>query len=105
MGSNYEGRLGIGDQFSFNINEPQLIKKSLNTPFINVVCGWEHSLALTENGQLYSWGDGKNGKLGNGGVSSRWEPTIIDSPDLIGSNIIEISCGFQHTLVLNGIIC
>lgn len=31
-----------------------------------VQCGTEHVLALSANGELYSWGCGKDGRLGSG---------------------------------------
>jgi len=31
-----------------------------------VAAGWGHSIALTSNGEIYSWGYGKDGQLGQG---------------------------------------
>ena len=30
-----------------------------------MACGWDHSIALTTEGDLYSWGRGSKGQLGN----------------------------------------
>lgn len=31
--------------------------------------GGKHCLALTSNGEMYSWGEGDDGKLGHGGTA------------------------------------
>lgn len=33
---------------------------------IRIACGWSHTLALCEDGSLFSWGDGTDGRLGHG---------------------------------------
>ena len=32
----------------------------------HIACGWDHSLAVTRTGTLYTWGAGQYGKLGHG---------------------------------------
>ena len=32
----------------------------------HISCGHNHTMALTERGQLYSWGDDRHGQLGLG---------------------------------------
>lgn len=39
-----------------------------------------HTLALTEDGQLYSWGDGDYGKLGHGNCTTYKTPKLIKGP-------------------------
>ncbi len=43
----------------------------------NVSCGFSHTLALTKNGKVFSWGQGKFGALGHGSNESKKEPTEI----------------------------
>jgi len=38
---------------------------------VKVVCGLEHSLALTTEGKIYSWGSNGEGQLGHGKKTSR----------------------------------
>ena len=33
---------------------------------VQVCCGQQHSMALTEAGQVYMWGSNNRGQLGNG---------------------------------------
>uniref|UniRef100_A0A453NIV4 Uncharacterized protein n=1 Tax=Aegilops tauschii subsp. strangulata TaxID=200361 RepID=A0A453NIV4_AEGTS len=36
-----------------------------------VACGWRHTLALTENKNVFSWGRGASGQLGHGEIIDR----------------------------------
>jgi alpha-tubulin suppressor-like RCC1 family protein len=36
-----------------------------------VACGWRHTLALTENKNVFSWGRGTSGQLGHGEIVDR----------------------------------
>jgi alpha-tubulin suppressor-like RCC1 family protein len=60
------GRLGTGDEstrFSFVcIETGGLISKKV----ISVALGQDHTLAITENGEIFSWGSNKFGQLGYG---------------------------------------
>ncbi|KAF1783532.1 Concanavalin A-like lectin/glucanase domain [Phytophthora cactorum] len=46
---------------------------------VKVACGWDHSLAVSATGKVYTWGSGTNGKLGHGDEESFDIPTIGDS--------------------------
>ena len=39
-----------------------------------------HTLALTTNGEVFSWGDGDYGKLGHGNSSTQKYPRLIQGP-------------------------
>ena len=56
------------------------------------------TLALTEDGTVYSWGDGDFGKLGRGGSDGCNVPHVIDR--LNGLGICQIECGAQFSLAL-----
>lgn len=47
---------------------------------IDIACGGgdAQTLAVTECGSVYSWGDGDYGKLGRGGSDGSKEPKLID---------------------------
>jgi alpha-tubulin suppressor-like RCC1 family protein len=65
-------------------------------PVTKVTCGNLHSLALCENGQTYSWGQGKFGALGNGRSDNQYEPNLLSV-----QSIIDISAGGHHSGFLN----
>ena len=54
-----------------------------------------HSLAITEEGSLYTWGCGKDGKLGHGGSEPEWLPRRVSSTLTV--HIVQAACGREHT--------
>ena len=47
--------------------------------FDQVACGSEHSMALSSDGELYSWGLNFKGQLGVGDFENRPQPLLVDS--------------------------
>jgi alpha-tubulin suppressor-like RCC1 family protein len=43
----------------------------------SVAAGAEHSVVSTETGQVYAWGWGRYGNLGDGFCLDRYEPTKV----------------------------
>jgi hypothetical protein len=68
-----------------------------NEKIVMISCGLEHSLALTESGRVFGWGDNYSGQLGVD-VRRSSEPIIIKLNDL---KIQKISCGWNHSLLLS----
>jgi hypothetical protein len=48
-----------------------------------------HSLALTESGEVFSWGDGDYGKLGHGNCYRQKRPKQIEA--LQGEEVVQVS--------------
>ncbi len=44
---------------------------------MQVVCGYAHVLALTDDGRLYAWGSNVYGQLGNGTKTNLLMPTQV----------------------------
>lgn len=45
--------------------------------FFQIVCGYAHTLALTDEGLLYAWGANTYGQLGNGSKNNLLSPAHI----------------------------
>ncbi len=58
------GQVGIGSTQD-SVATPQLIAALQNDKISQFACGWRHTLALTQQGQMYSWGRGVSGQLGH----------------------------------------
>ncbi|XP_025832237.1 E3 ubiquitin-protein ligase HERC2 [Agrilus planipennis] len=92
------GRLGIGGTDSVLV--PTLIE-SIQHIFIKKVAvnsGGKHCLALTADNEVYSWGEGDDGKLGHGNRNACERPKLIEA--LQGYEIIEIACGGAHSAAI-----
>lgn len=64
-----------------------------------IVSGAEHSIVLTSNGDVFSFGCGLRGALGHGDVSSLKVPKQIEA--LAGLKIIDISAGLFHSVAIS----
>ena len=90
------GKLGHGNSFSYK--KPQRIRGELEGKSVVVIsAGYRHSGAVTEDGVLYTWGEGDFGRLGHGDSQSRDVPTMVKD---IGP-VSQIACGAAHTLALS----
>jgi hypothetical protein len=87
-----------------SFTSPQLIEefaleKALHrTKIIQIACGAQHSVGITDIGELYTWGSGEDGRLGHGDMRDRATPRKVMA--LLRSRVIHASCGGAHTAVL-----
>ena len=93
------GRLGHGD----NVTQlrPKHVKGLTGHRVVQVACGSRdaQTLALTDEGMVFSWGDGDFGKLGRGGSEGCAVPANVEK--LNGMGIVQIECGAQFSLALS----
>jgi E3 ubiquitin-protein ligase HERC2 len=75
---------------------PAVVDGLVGKHVIQISVGALHTLALTSNGEVYSWGDNEHGQLGNGGTTSNKKPQILST--LRGQRIFKISCGSSHSI-------
>uniref|UniRef100_A0A671MH26 RCC1 and BTB domain-containing protein 2-like n=1 Tax=Sinocyclocheilus anshuiensis TaxID=1608454 RepID=A0A671MH26_9TELE len=62
-----------------------------------VACGYAHTLALTDEGFIYSWGANSYGQLGTGNKSNQAVPTLINMEK---ERMVEVAaCHTSHTSV------
>ena len=90
---------------------PVPISKSTDINIVKISCGEAHSLALTNEGKVYSWGFGSNGQLGLGFCEDSFEPgeglknSMRYKPEKIESleeeKICDIKCGKTFSIFVN----
>ncbi|XP_072439989.1 probable E3 ubiquitin-protein ligase HERC3 [Chiloscyllium punctatum] len=85
---------------TFSIMKPQLLKDLNGRKIIQVACGNNHSLALTKDGQLFTWGQNTYGQLGLGTKDAcRHIPELMIS--LPGMPVAQITAGGEHSFALS----
>ncbi|CAL0334800.1 unnamed protein product [Lupinus luteus] len=98
-----QGKWGrLGQKIDIDICSPKLVD-SLNGMHVkHVACGEYHTCALTDSGEVYTWGnDACNADLGDEWrTRSQWIPHKLSGP-LDGISISSIACGEWHTAIVS----
>lgn len=100
MGNNSDGRLGIVEKENRKIvNVPVLVERLLDHKIIKISCGSGHTAALSDAGEVFSWGLNQFGALGLGRIvdHSLSAPSRIPYFVENGIRIVDVSCGSRHT--------
>ena len=95
------GFLGHGDEVVGGSITTPLPLGSLGWPVVRVVAvaaHTMHSLALSADGTVFAFGQGRCGKLGHGGEATEWRPRRVAA--LEHEHVVGVAAGQQHSLVL-----
>ncbi|KAG7170656.1 Secretion-regulating guanine nucleotide exchange factor-like [Homarus americanus] len=94
-GWNTSGQVGDGTQVRA-VPGFQLIRGLEGHRMIGVACGWAHSIALSQSGQVWVWGSNSHGQLGlpKDEVPFTSLPICLDL-----TNVVSVSAGLRHTAV------
>lgn len=97
-GINDYGQLGNGT--TSYCTEPMLVEGLEGIAVSDISAGGWHSLAITDDGEVWVWGRGEYGRLGLGDKSgsSKLRPHKVKA--LEGHRVVEASCGGTHTAVV-----
>ncbi|RXM27520.1 E3 ubiquitin-protein ligase MYCBP2 [Acipenser ruthenus] len=91
------GERGDKDASKITTYPPGAVRFDCALRAVQVSCGFHHSVVLMENGDVYTFGYGQHGQLGQGDVNSRSSPTLVQA--LPGPSI-HVTAGSNHTAVL-----
>ncbi|KAK0066591.1 RCC1 and BTB domain-containing protein 1 [Biomphalaria pfeifferi] len=98
FGSNCSNCLGLGD--SHSSFEPRKIDSLCQKKVIDISFGsGPHVVALTQAGEVYSWGHNGYCQLGNGSSSPGFIPGLVTT-NVINRKVVKIACGSHHTMAL-----
>jgi alpha-tubulin suppressor-like RCC1 family protein len=81
--------------------KPYLLNQSLyfmKHKITQVECGKYFTLALDDNGSVYSWGESNHGELGHGSRVNVQKPSLIRN---ISHKVKQIACGHHHSVALS----
>ncbi len=109
----YNGNFVLGDNTTTGRTSPVSVKSSADGRFINngdgtpknkvidISAGWGHSLILTEEKVIYSFGWGADGRLGDGSTSDNRVPTRIpNNGGFENGKVLDITAGAYLTFVV-----
>lgn len=100
-GCNSMGQLGLDPKNESNSHDvPTIVRLLATKSVVQIACGSYHSLALTNNGDLYAWGANSYGQCGLGTMSNK-ETVPQHIASLLGVPISLIACGSNHTFALS----
>ena len=91
-GVNWEGQLGIGTTEYVSLHEPVMIMDDVAS--ISAGGGWAFSLAIRNDGSLWSWGSNRLGQLGDGTTESRFSPVMIMD------NVVSVAAGSNTAMAI-----
>ena len=86
-GQGLSGQLGLNDRMCRLTFARVGSDKFVGARIIAATAGFGHSAALTEDGELWTWGSGDNGRLGHGNVDSQLVPTMVAGSGIEGVRI------------------
>ena len=64
--------------------------------FVYVAGKDKHTVAIKNDGTVWAWGDGAQGKLGNGGTETKYTPVQVSGL----TDVTAVAPGYNHTLAL-----
>lgn len=96
-GKSRAGQLGH-DNFAKGLPSPVLGLESVRV--VDVGCGRQHTVAVAEDGRVFSWGAGSMGALGLGSKADQSRPQVVGGSGLGDARVVAVSCGRDFTLLL-----
>ncbi len=109
-GRNVQGQLGLGNPENFPQNERghhhqagfRLVSALSSSHVTHISCGGEHSVAITADSEVYTFGAGHRGQLGHGTDANENLPKLVEAMKDTRRNMLQVSCGNNCTLLLAG---
>ena len=97
MGWGANGRGELGDGTEITRAAPVQVSAVLSH-VVNISAGWDHAVALTADGRVWTWGDNTFGQIGNGLTSTKGVTIPFEVPGL--TNVVGVSGGDRFTGIL-----
>ena len=97
FGSNYDGQCGVAEKKEKQVHVRVPTKIEVGNHFVaKLSCGFHHSVLLTSEGDVLTFGEGHFGQLGHGDRGNRRIPQLVEG--LSGKGTVSVACGGHHSL-------
>jgi alpha-tubulin suppressor-like RCC1 family protein len=97
-GRGEDGQLGLGD--TSDQDEPTYVDALRGVGVRQIACGSGHTVVLSTEGEVFTWGRGDDGRLGHGDNGWKYVPRITQA--LAGQVVVQVTCGSYHTAAVTG---
>ncbi|GMF23944.1 unnamed protein product [Phytophthora lilii] len=97
LGANSYGQCGVGEE-GVSVHPPTHVNID-GDEIVDIAAGYQHGLAVTKNGTVFSWGKGERGQLGFGTGNAASPQELIA---LKGKKIAQVGAGFNHSVAVSG---
>lgn len=102
-GSNSDGRLGIGDNATSQVDIPTVVAGIDGSSNANrakdLSLEWNHACAVMVNGTVRCWGSGGSGQLGNGQTENAYTP--VEVQNLTSATHVSVGSDFSCAQLSN----
>eukprot|EP00277_Geminigera_cryophila_P002326 CAMPEP_0179427482 /NCGR_PEP_ID=MMETSP0799-20121207/13417_1 /TAXON_ID=46947 /ORGANISM="Geminigera cryophila, Strain CCMP2564" /LENGTH=482 /DNA_ID=CAMNT_0021202547 /DNA_START=278 /DNA_END=1726 /DNA_ORIENTATION=+ len=98
------GQLGLGDEVTRLA--PTLVEVEAafgGSQVLMAACGDAHTLAVTKDGALWTFGEGRNGALGHNDHTNRLMPKRIKAQHFGNASIVSAAAGQSHSAAVTGV--
>ena len=65
----------------------------------------EHTVALSEEGHVYTWGWGEDGQLGHNDAENQHAPRQVEPGRFGGEKVLFVATGGRHTVAVKSLFC
>lgn len=93
------GPMGIKGKYRQRFETPQLVVKLNGEDIVTTSIGANHAVAMSKEGDLFSWGKGEFGVLGDD-LKMTETPKYLDCIESHIGAVSALSCGEQHTCII-----
>lgn len=100
-GQNDNGELGTGDRISRKVPTPVVANGMPLCGVVAVAAGVNHTLCVTIDGALYTWGAAKKGQLGHADRHARLTASRVVQGSVADTRVIRVAAGDSLSLALD----
>uniref|UniRef100_A0A6B2KW11 Protein kinase domain-containing protein n=1 Tax=Arcella intermedia TaxID=1963864 RepID=A0A6B2KW11_9EUKA len=98
FGNNSVGQLGLGISQGENVFQPTLLNLLSDKVVVKIACKGRFAMLITDEGQLYGFGENSFGQLGLACKETQFRPRLVAA--FGEKKVVDVECGLYHTMVL-----